>query len=94
MVNHGKKGTSSFGKLLNDSNTPINAFWELLKSLFGFQRKHTLPAIILALKDQLKIHESEKFIEVGNQLRQELQAILGTLFYNYRSIRIQSSKNY
>lgn len=83
LVNEGKVGTRSFGKNLNYSDdVPINAFWELLKSMFCMQHEHTLPSILIALKEQLGIYEPESFIEVGNEFRREMQEILGIFLIN------------
>lgn len=78
LVNEGNIGKKSFCKLLNSSeDEPINALKELFKAICGRQKEHTLPSILIGCKEQLGIYEPEKFIEVGNEFRQEMQEILG-----------------
>lgn len=78
FVHEGKVGKRWFCRTLNnDPQNPINAFNQLLKSIIGQQREHTLPSILIALKEQLGIYEDEKFIKVGDQFREEMKELLG-----------------
>lgn len=80
LVHEGKTGQRWFCRTLNnDPQRPINAANELLKAFTGRQREHTLPSILIALKEQLGIYEPEEYIEVGNQFREEMKRILGKL---------------
>lgn len=84
LVHEGKSGTRWFCRELNyNKDEPIDAAKELLKSISGRQTEHTLPSILIALKEQLGIYEPEKFIQVGNEFRQEMMDILGHLFYTF-----------
>lgn len=81
FVHEGKSGKRWFCRTLNnDPQNPINAFNELVKSMTGRQREHTLPSILIALKEQLGIYEPEEFIEVASQFREEMKQILGNYF--------------
>lgn len=77
MMNNGKAGDTSFSKLLTESNEPINPYKELLKTIFCLQKTHTLPALGLAITERLPLHDPKHFVEIGNQLRQELKDALG-----------------
>mgnify|MGYP001810667687 CR=1 FL=1 len=77
MMNNGKECSNNFSKLLTDSDKPINVYKELLKSLLGLQRKHTLPALGLALVERFPIPEPKLYIQRGKELKQELKEILG-----------------
>ena len=77
MMSNGKTCSTDFSKLLNDSDVPINAYWELLRSMMGVQDKHTLPAIALAIFERLPMANPGHYIEQGRVLKQELQEILG-----------------
>ena len=70
----------------------IQPFCELLKFLVG-QSEHTLPAIGLALMENGVDTESEehkKFYKMGQELREELNDMLGELatFYWFRNFRL------
>ena len=75
----GDTGTSkSFGKILaNHETKSVNPYLELLKSISGIQRYHTLPAIGLALVERFPKHNLDHYIELGRKLRQEIIDVLG-----------------
>ncbi len=77
MIGNGEKSSVNFGKLLKDADHPINPYLELLKSISGMQKHHTLPALGLALTERIPNPNSQYHIEMGNQLRKELSDILG-----------------
>jgi hypothetical protein len=78
MMRNGKSHTDSFGRLMNEGKPkPVNPLFELLKSIFRVQDKHTLPAIALSIVERLPLLKPEYYIHLGNQLREELKAILG-----------------
>ena len=58
MMSNGKS-SNNFGKMLTDSDKPINPFIELLKSMTGLQSDHTLPAIGLALVERAPVRNVE-----------------------------------
>jgi hypothetical protein len=62
---------------LGDYRVQINPFWEILKSLVGRQDKHTLPALGLALTELVPKPKAKYFVQMGLELRREIQAILG-----------------
>lgn len=77
MMNNGRTCSNDFSKLLNDSDEPINAYWELVRTMLGRQDKHTLPALALAIFERLPMASPQHYIEQGRLLKQELQEILG-----------------
>lgn len=77
MMNNGKPNQKAFSKLLTNSDQPINPYQEFLKSIFFCQKTHTLPALSLAITERLPSHDPKPFVDIGIQLRQELQDILG-----------------
>lgn len=77
MMNNGKPNQKAFSKLLTDSDEPINPYREFLKSIFGCQKTHTLPALGLAITERLPSHDPKPFVDIGIRLRQELQDVLG-----------------
>lgn len=77
MMNNGQRVSYSFSELLTEGKYIINPYVELLKSIFGLQNKHTLPALGLAITERLPIPDPQKFISIGEALRNELKDILG-----------------
>lgn len=79
MMNNGKESQSTFKNLLtdNDANNSLNVPFELIKSILGIQNKHTMPALFLALAEQLPLKNPKHYIELGDQIRNELRIILG-----------------
>lgn len=78
MMSNGEASSDNFGRLLKDSTEEsINPYKELLKSITGYQKLHTLPAIGLALTERIPNPHSKHYIEMGKQLKQELKDILG-----------------
>lgn len=76
MMNNGKSSSDSFSTLLNDGKEPINPYKELLRSIFGLQDKHTLPAISLAITERFPSSRPEHHIELANSLREEIKDII------------------
>jgi fatty acid amide hydrolase 2 len=76
MMNNGKLTTDSFSLLLNDGQAPINPYTELFKSIIGLQKKHTLPAISLAITERFPAHKPGHHLQLADQLRQELKDII------------------
>ncbi len=72
-------GGPSFGELMGQGKSPSYAF-ELLRSAFGAS-KHTFPAIVLALMEELFGRQGEqemrRLVQLGVELRQELEEALG-----------------
>jgi len=83
-MRNGKSKTEAFGRLMNEGKAkPVNPLFELIKSALFLQDKHTLPAIGLSIVERLPLSKPDYYIHLGNQLRQELKAILGkSLFYS------------
>lgn len=77
MMNNGIQSSNTFSKLLTNGNGEINPFVELLKSIFCLQKSHTLPAISLAITERLPTSNPIHHIEMGNQLKKEIQQIIG-----------------
>jgi hypothetical protein len=77
MMNDGKEFSTSFSHYLTDGEKLINPYPELLKSLLFMQKKHTIPALGLAVIERFKTPNPDKFIEMGNKLREKLKIILG-----------------
>jgi hypothetical protein len=77
MMNDGKESTTSFSHLLTDGEKLINPYPELLKTLLFMQKKHTVPALGLAVVERFKTPNPDKYIAMGNKLREKLQAMLG-----------------
>ncbi len=77
MMRNGRWKSNDFSCLLTDSDAPINPCWELLKTLVGAQKHHTLPAIGLSLTEQLPTSNPPYYIELGEKLRRELADVLG-----------------
>lgn len=65
-----------FAKLLGTEKKPFNVITELAKSILGFQKTHTLPAIFLALVERFA-RDPTRHIQMGEKLKQELKIILG-----------------
>ncbi|HEY4716116.1 MAG TPA: amidase [bacterium] len=71
-------GGKSFSSMLGGGK-PINIFWELIKLMVN-QSSHIFPSITLAIIEKLpKISpgRTKKFVEMGNQLREELVSLIG-----------------
>jgi hypothetical protein len=84
MMRNGKSHTDAFGRLMNEGKSkPVNPLFELIKSALHLQDKHTLPAIALSIVERLPLLKPEYYIHLGNQLREELKAILGKKFFSY-----------
>ena len=70
----------SFCFYMGNQVSPVNPFWELLKSCVGLSN-HTIPAIGLGLLEKFESltprSVSESFIQMGEELRLELESILG-----------------
>lgn len=79
-MNNGKANSDSFSRLLTDGNGAINPYMELLKSILGLQKTHTLPALALAITERIPTSNPQHHIELGNKLRQEIQEIIGWFF--------------
>lgn len=80
MMSNGKSTSKNFSDLMTDHSKTykLNPYWEFLKSIFG-KSKHTLPAIFLAVGERAPIINPEKLIQKGEELREELNTILGIL---------------
>jgi len=50
---------------------------ELIKTILGLQRTHTLPALWLAFVESLPKRDYKRHIKIGEKLKQELKIILG-----------------
>ncbi len=83
MMNNGEPSQKTFGKLLSDdkADQEVNVFIEILKTVFGFQKMHTLPALGLAITERVKLHKPKHYIDLGVQIKNELKIILGKIFY-------------
>ena len=70
----------SFCHYMGNQVASVNPFWEFVKACFG-QSVHTVPAIGLGMLEKLETilpkSVSETFIAMGEELRQELESILG-----------------
>ena len=87
LMKNGEPASDSFGKLLNDSEVPINPYFEFIKSFLGIQKHHTLPAIGLALTERFETNNGDKFIEEAKLIREQLQTFLGYLSLNFEDKR-------
>jgi fatty acid amide hydrolase 2 len=76
MISNGTASTN-FGKHMSNTNEPINPYIEFLKSIFGMQKHHTLPAIGLALAERAPVKNVKKYTDMGQSLTNELKEILG-----------------
>jgi fatty acid amide hydrolase 2 len=76
MMSHGKP-PQNFAKLLSNTDTPVNPFVELAKSLTGLQSNHTLPAIGLALVERMPVRNVDFYLDMGKKLTAELSETLG-----------------
>jgi len=65
---------------MGNQESTVNPFWELLKSCVGLSN-HTIPAIGLGMLEKFESltprSVSESFIKMGEELRLELESILG-----------------
>ena len=79
MMNNGEPSQKTFGKLLSDDkeNQEVNISIELLKTIFGLQKTHTLPALGLAITERVKLNKPKHYVELGTQIKNELKIILG-----------------
>ena len=70
----------SFCFYMGNQEAEINPFWELLKSCARLSN-HTIPAIGLGMLEKFEAltpkRVSESFIQMGEELREELESILG-----------------
>ena len=70
----------SFCFYMGNQEAAINPFWELLKSCVRLSN-HTIPAIGLGMLEKFESlapkSVSESFIQMGEELRQELESVLG-----------------
>lgn len=71
----GQKPTD-FADLLSTEKKQFNIGLEVAKSVLGFQKTHTLPAIALALVERFA-KDPTRHIQMGEKLKQELKIILG-----------------
>jgi len=72
-------GGPTFSELMGNGK-PVHASVELLRWLFNFNNKHTLPAIGLGLIEavpRLFPGQAKSFIAMGKQLKEEVQELLG-----------------
>ena len=78
MMNNGKKPSNNFTRLLTDNSetVKINPLVEIFKSFFG-KSKHTAPALFLAIGERAPVVNTEKLIQMGNELRNELKVLMG-----------------
>ena len=78
MMNNGKDSSNNFGFMMtnNSPDRKLYPLWELFKSFFG-KSMHTLPAIALSIFERLPLHEPEKAILKGDELREQLKETLG-----------------
>lgn len=76
MMSNGS-ASSSFAKLLNNTDQPINPLLELAKSIVGLQNNHTLPAIGLALVERMPVKNPQYYLEMGKILTNKLKETLG-----------------
>jgi hypothetical protein len=79
LMNNGESYKDSFKRLLsnNDEKNRVNFLIELLKTMFGFQKTHTLPALALSLIEAFPLHNTKHNIELGEKIKNELKIILG-----------------
>ena len=70
----------SFCFYMGNQEAAVNPFWELMKSCVGLSN-HTIPAIGLGMLEKFESltpkSVSESFIQMAEELRQELESILG-----------------
>lgn len=70
----------SFCFYMGNQESAVNPCWELMKSCVGLS-SHTIPAIGLGILEKFESMTpksvSESFIQMGEDLRQELESILG-----------------
>ena len=70
----------SFCYYMGNQKSPVSPFWELLKACIGLSN-HTIPAIGLGMLEKVESltpkSVSESYIRMGEELRLELEAILG-----------------
>lgn len=80
MMRDGKSTSTCNASLLVDQSPTkkFNAALELLKFFIG-KSNYSFPAIIMAIFERIPIKEPEKFLKIGNSLKEELKAILGKL---------------
>lgn len=64
-----------FRRLLSEDNEQMNLFNEVLKSIFGKQDKHTLPAISFAITQKIQTWKPDH-LKMADELRQELKDII------------------
>ena len=77
MMSNGAECSNSFAKLLTNSEVPINPLKELMKSIFGLQKNHTLPAIGLAIVERIPNKQVGRLLLLANELKAEIKEILG-----------------
>jgi fatty acid amide hydrolase 2 len=77
MIGNGEVTSTEFTNILGDYRHQVNPLKEILKSVFGYQDKHTLPALGLALTERAPKRAVQQYIEKGYQLRDEIENILG-----------------
>ena len=75
-----KQEPNGFGKLLGNGNN-VSLLKETVKTLLGLQKSHTLPALWLAMIENLPKRDTLRHYQMGEKLKQELKIILGTSLY-------------
>ncbi len=79
MMNNGESSQKTFGKLLSDfkPDQEVSILMELLKTILGIQKMHTLLALGYAIFQRIKLQKPKHYIDLGIQIKNELKNILG-----------------
>ena len=76
MLKDGHSEVNEFVHVLGDNKQKINPFFEILKTLFFVQNKHTLPALAYSILEKIPDFNAKKNIKLGVELREELSELL------------------
>ena len=80
MMKDGKTTSTSMGKIFSDTEKPINPYFQFGKSLLCLQKRHTLPAILLAFIERFKTNDPDKLIEEAQIVKEQLNTFLGSYY--------------